>query len=147
MLRKLKTAYGQKLSFKFLAVTAVITAVLFSMLFLRLAAELEEHTMKQVRMQATILNQQIALTRNWVAEHGAVLVPEPWTEIEKQHPNAEILHDEQGRAYKKVSPSMLTRILSDRATRQGVYSFNITNTKRLNPNNPPDPIASKDCTV
>ncbi len=42
------------------------------------------------------------------------------------------------RIYVKITPSMLTRQLSDYAMRSNLYSFNLTNLHTLNPDNRPD---------
>ncbi len=137
MINRIKAFYG-RISFKFLAITSATTTVIFGLLLFWFSSQQEEHIMEQVRKQAVILCKQIVLTRQWVADHGAILVPK--TDEVRSSPFLEkpYLEGDDGTTYTKVSPSMLTKILSDRAKKSELYSFRLTNTDRMNPSNVPD---------
>ncbi len=94
--------------------------------------------MEQVKKQAIILHKQIVLTRQWVADHGSVLVPK--TRDIRSSPFLEKpdVDASDGTVYTKITPSVMTKMLSDRALKSGLYSFKITNVAPLNPQNYPD---------
>jgi signal transduction histidine kinase len=94
--------------------------------------------MDQVKKQAIILHKQIVMTRQWVADQNAVLVPKSEDIPTNPFLNQPEIVSRDGEIFTKVSPSLLTRLLSDRAMKSGVYSFKLTNTERLNPVNAPD---------
>ncbi|MDQ1285173.1 MAG: two-component system, NarL family, sensor histidine kinase BarA [Thermodesulfobacteriota bacterium] len=94
--------------------------------------------MEQVRKQATILYNQIAVTRQWVAEHEALLRKK--RDGASSNPflhNADVKLPD-GTVFTKLTPSIVTTELSDRASRNGLYYFKLTNVNCLNPNNAPD---------
>jgi signal transduction histidine kinase len=138
MLLRLKNLYWQKLSYKFLGITFLATGVSFVVLFIWLSRQQEEHIMEQVRKQAIILYKQILVTRQWVAEHNSVLVAKTDGIGSSRFLDVPEARGIDGTVYTKVSPSMLTKILSDKAAQGGMYYFKLTNTERLNPDNVPD---------
>jgi len=98
----------------------------------------EKLVMEQLDQQAKALFKQIVLTREWIADHGGVFVEMvPWME-----PNPylleSVIEDAAGRKYMKESPAMVTKELSQYARKKGLYSFNITSLKLINPENAPD---------
>ncbi len=138
MFLRLKNLYWQKLSYKFLGITFLATGVSFVVLFFWLSKQQEEHIMEQVRKQAIILYKQILLTRQWVAEHNSVLVAKTEGVGSSRFLDTPEARGTDGTVYTRVSPSMLTKILSDRAAQEGMFYFKLTNTERLNPDNVPD---------
>lgn len=135
---RLKAFFGQKISFKFLVTTSVAITAIFVVVFFWFSWQQEEHIMEQVRKQAIILHKQIVLTRQWVADNNAVLIPK--TPDIRSNPFLEKpdVHATDGTVYTKISPSVMTKLLSDRAVKSGLYSFRLTNTTHLNPSNAPD---------
>ncbi len=128
----------QRVSLKYILVTSVTIACVFTVLYFWLSRQEQQMIMDQVRKQAVILHKQIVLTREWVSDHNHVLVRKNGgTSFRSFLPDPEI-QDDQGRVYAKVTPSMLTRQLSDYAMRSHLYSFNLTNFHSLNPGNRPD---------
>lgn len=94
--------------------------------------------MEQVRKQAVILWRQIVLTRQWVADHSVILVAKTGEVRSSPFLENPDVEGNDGIIYTKVSPSVLTKILSDRASKSELYSFRLTNTSQLNPSNVPD---------
>lgn len=125
-------------SLKFLVVTSAAIAVVFACLFFWLWKHQEDQIMEQVRKQATILYNQLVLTRGWVAEHET-LVRVKRSEISPnllfQEPDSK---NPDGTVLVKINPSILTSELSERASKSGLYYFKLTNTNCLNPKNAPD---------
>ncbi|MBI4965413.1 MAG: DUF3365 domain-containing protein [Desulfomonile tiedjei] len=143
MLSGLKTFTGHKISLKFLLSSSVTIAVVFVLVFLWFSRQQENHIMEQVKKQAIILHKQVVLTRQWVADHNTVLIPK--TDKVQSNP---FLKDPDmvaadGSVYTHLSPSVVTKHLSDRAAKGGAYSFKLTNTDRLNPNNVPDELETE----
>jgi two-component system, NarL family, sensor histidine kinase BarA len=138
MVARLKTFFGQRISFKFLLMSSFTIAAIFILLFLWLSSRQERHIMEQVKKQAAILHKQIVLTRQWVAQHNAILIRKrPGISSNPYLPEPDVIV-EDGTVYTKISPSILTRLLSEKAHQTDQYSFKLTNTVRFNPNNVPD---------
>ncbi|MBI5252370.1 MAG: DUF3365 domain-containing protein [Desulfomonile tiedjei] len=142
IISRIKAFYG-RISFKFLAITSATTTIIFGLLLFWFSCQQEEHIMEQVRKQAMILCKQIVLTRQWVADHGAILVPKSGEVRSSPFFEKPDVEGGDGLTYTKVSPSILTRILSDRAAKSELYSFRLTNTDRMNPSNVPDVFESE----
>lgn len=99
--------------------------------------------MDQVKNQAIILYKQIVLTRQWVSDHGEILVAKK--EGEKPNP---FLHrpdmvSAEGRVFSRITPSILTTQLSERAQKSGMYAFKLANDSQINPANAPDPLETE----
>jgi signal transduction histidine kinase len=139
MVNRLKAFFGQRISFKFLIATSLTITVIFVVVFVWFSRQQEDHIMEQVKKQAIILHKQIVLTRQWVADHNGVLIPKTGGEVSSNpflsQPD---VRDSDGTAYTRISPSVMTRLLSERALKIGLYSFKLTNTERLNQENAPD---------
>lgn len=138
MVNRLKTLFVQRISFKFLVATSLTITVIFVVLFAWLSRQQEYHIMEQVKKQAIILHKQIVLTRQWVADHDGVLVSKTDEISSNPFPNQPDVQGSDGIAYTRISPSVITRLLSERALKSGLYSFKLTNTERLNQENAPD---------
>jgi len=138
MVNRLKAFFGQRISFKFLVATSLTITVIFVVVFVWFSRLQEDHIMEQVKKQAIILHKQIVLTRQWVADHNGVLIPKT-EEVSSSHfLNQPDVKGSDGTAYTRISPSVMTKLLSERALKSGLYSFKLTNTERLNQENAPD---------
>ncbi|MFC1835565.1 ATP-binding protein [Thermodesulfobacteriota bacterium] len=113
-------------------------AAVFVLVFLWLSKEQEEHIMDQVKKQAVILHKQIVLTRGWVAGHQFILVMKGPGMRSSPFMEAPDVIGEDGTVYTKITPSILTGILSDKASKSADYSFRLTDNQYLNPKNAPD---------
>jgi signal transduction histidine kinase len=134
---------GHRVSFKFLVVTSLTIAVIFLLGYFWISNRQEDHIMEQVKKQAIILHTQIVLTRQWVADHSSVLIPK----LEGIRSNPFLKEPDllgtDGAIYTRISPSILTKQLSDRALEQGRYSFKLTDSNPLNAENKPDEFESE----
>ncbi len=139
----LKYLSGRKLSLKFLVSSTVMIAVIFAVLFCWVSYLQEQYIMEQVKRQAIIVHKQIVITRQWVSDNGSVLIPKTRGVVSSPFLEEPDMHGADGRTYTKISPSILTKILSDRAQRSGVYAFRLTNTDVLNRDNLPDSFESQ----
>ncbi len=130
--------FAQRLSLKFFFITGITVTAIFVSTFLWFARHQERLIREQVEKQAVILHKQIVLTRQWVSNHSPVLVLD---RSEKQEPNPSEkweITDTDGNRYVTIPPSVLTKQLSELASRDGLYSFRIANSTQLNPENVPD---------
>lgn len=138
MFDRLAYLFSRKISLKFMVTTALITLCIFIVVFAWFSAQQERHIMDQVRKQAIILHKQLVVTRRWLADQKTVLVPKGG----ENETNPFLLNPDvkgsDGKLYTKTSPSIVTRLLSERAAREGLFSFKLTNTVLLNPENAPD---------
>ncbi len=138
MMDRIRQLSAHKISVKFLVTTAFATIAIFLLIFFWIAGRQEQHILDQVKQQAVILHKQIVVTRQWVSESGSVLVPKTESFPGSPFLQEPYVRSTDGRVYTKVSPSMITGVLSDRAAREGLFFFKLTNTSYLNPKNAPD---------
>ena len=138
MSKRFWSFYWLNVSLKFLVVTSAAIAVVFACLFFWLWKHQEDQIMEQVRKQATILYNQLVLTRGWVAEHETLVRVKNGdisSNLLFQEPDSK---DPDGTVLIKINPAILTSELSERASKSGLYYFKLTNTNCLNPKNAPD---------
>lgn len=138
MLSRIHSFFGLRISFKFLVWIAAVTAVIFVLAFLWSSHQQKQHIMEQVKKQAVILYKQIVLTRRWVADHHSVLVPKSKEAQPSPFLDEPEVRSMDGTVYVKISPSLITKMLSERASQSGMYAFKLTSDDRLNPENVPD---------
>jgi signal transduction histidine kinase len=129
--------YIGRISMKFIAVCFLIVGSGSIFLFIWISRQQEEHILEQVRKQAIILYKQIVITRDWVADHNSVYVPEFSDDAHLMRGTADN-YTIAGSRYTRISPSVLTKMLSQRAEKGGSYFFKLTNSERINPDNIPD---------
>lgn len=128
----------QRVSLKYILVTSVTIGLVFTLLYFWLSHQEKQLIMEQVKKQAVILHRQIVLTREWVSDYNYVLVKKQENRPVKSFFRDSEIKDDQGGVYVKITPSTLTRQLSDYAMRSNLYSFNLTNLHPLNPGNRSD---------
>lgn len=127
----------QKISFKYFILTAVTIGLVFTVLYFWISHRQKEFIMGQVKKQAVILHKQIVLTRQWVSDHNYILIPaKPGTGKRNNGPPEN--RGVREMVYTRITPAGLTRRLSEYATRDNMFSFNLTNIDGLNPDNRPD---------
>lgn len=138
MLGRLRLFFAQRISFKFLFISAAAIIGVFFLVFVWFSRQQENHIMEQVEKQAIILYKQIVLTRQWVSDQNSVLIPKGSDIRANPFMEKPEVYSTDGETYVKISPSVMTRLLSDRALKSGFYSFKLTNTNSLNEANAPD---------
>ncbi len=112
--------------------------VLFSGVFLGFTARNADFLREVVLERAQSLFRQIVMTRQWASEYGGVYVRKspgvesnPWLE----HPD---LTAADGSLLTLRNPALITREISEIASRRDDYRFKITSLNPLNPGNLPD---------
>jgi len=138
MFKSAFSVFAQKLSLKFFLITGAAVTIIFVSIFLWFAHHQERLIREQLEKQAVILHKQIVLTRQWVSNKSPVLVREQEEERVQNAADSEEIVDTHGTKYVKIPPSVLTKQLSELASRDGLYSFRIANSTQLNPENAPD---------
>jgi diguanylate cyclase (GGDEF)-like protein len=88
--------------------------------------------------------QEIVVTRLWIAQHGGVYVKmSQGVEVNpylSMIPDLRVvIKDEKGESYTLKNPALVTREISRLASEKGIFKFNITSLKPINPANVPDP--------
>lgn len=132
--RRMFQRFRHKISYKYLALTVVLVVLVFGTLSWWICRRHAQLIIEQVEKQARILYRQVVLTRQWVSDHGYILVPD--SEDGKAGRSAAVV-------YTRITPAGLTRRLSRRARHQHLYAFSIANFNGLNPENRPDAFESR----
>jgi len=132
---------------KLLVVTGMVILMTMGILFYLLIQKQERLLIDQVRNQARSLFRQIVITRRWIADHGGIFVERlPWVKpnpyLADIYKETEII-DRKGRRLVRENPAMVTKELSRYARERGLFWFNITSLKPLNPDNMPDSFESE----
>ena len=110
----------------------------YGLTFYRTSAFQHELVVAQAVQQARLLNKQIILTRQWVADHdGLFLLMEPGVEA-NPYLKDPVMIDTAGHQYVKRNPAMVTRELSFYADQAGFCRYRVTTLKPINPANAPD---------
>jgi len=129
-----------RISLKFLLSTSVTIVGILLLVFYWFSVQQENHLMDQVKKQAIILHKQIVLTRQWVADHDSVLVVKKGGVASSPFMDEPDVVSTEGQIYTRITPSILTARLSERAQKSGLYSFRLANDSRINPLNAPDEV-------
>ncbi len=127
-----------KVQGKFIIAIGAILLLSYGLLFLYSSNKQHDLIYGQAEQQARMLHHQVLLTRQWVADHHGVYV----IRSDRDRPNPFLdrpeIHDADGQVYVKRNPAMVTRELSEYATRDGWCKFRVTSLKPINPANTPD---------
>lgn len=130
--------FNFSLQWKFFLCIVLIVVPTLGAIFTWAAIQNEKQSMDQVTNQARILSRQIILTRQWITDSGGVLVK---MDSKGARDMAWFFDDqlETSRGlYRRFTPSMVTRKLSQYSTRQDLYRFRLASLSPLNPENSPD---------
>lgn len=80
----------------------------------------------------------IVLTRRWNADYGGVYVEKRDGILSNPYLENPDIEAVDGKVYTKKNPALMTREISAYAEKEGLFEFNITSLKPLNPNNRAD---------
>lgn len=139
----LKLFAGAGISSKFLVVSAAAIISIFGVLLTWFWNVQTEHIMEQVRKQAVILHKQIILTRHWCSENHGILVKKSDHVRSNPYLSDPDVVTSDGTVYTRITPSILTTLLSEKARNNDLYWFKLTSDFYLNPNNAPDELEKK----
>ncbi len=127
-----------KVQGKFIIAIGAILLLSYGLLFLYSSNRQHDLIYGQAEQQARMLHRQVLLTRQWVADHHGVYVIQTNSDQPNPFLDSPAIHDSGGQAYVKRNPAMVTRELSEYATRDGWCRFRVTSLKPINPANAPD---------
>ncbi len=132
-----------KLQGKFIIAIGAILLCSYSLLLFNSSRIQHDLIYGQAKQQARMLHKQILLTRKWVADHHGLYVVE--TETARPNPFLDnpVVQGTNGQLYVKRNPAMVTRELSEYASRGNWYMFRVTSLKPINPANAPDTFEKK----
>lgn len=126
------------LQWKFLLSITLVIFPTIGLIFLWEGMQSEKRAADQMINQARVLSTQIILTRQWVSDCGGVMVAEK-SEGAK---NIRCFLDDKlatsEGSYRRFTPSMVTRKLSQYSDRQDLYRFRLASLNPLNPENRPE---------
>ncbi len=134
---------GVGISFKFLMFSAAAIMTIFAVLLTWFWNLQTEHIMEQVRKQAVILYKQIIMTRHWCSENNGILVEKSDHLDSNPYLKEPDVVGKNEIVYTRITPSILTTLLSEKAKGTDLYWFKLTNDVYLNPQNAPDSLESK----
>jgi len=133
-LKKLRISFQWKF---FLCIVLIIFPSL-GIIFTWTAVQNQKQSNDQVVNQARIISRQVILTRQWITDSGGVFVDQA---SEGARDIACFFDDTLQTAkgsYRRFTPSMVTRKLSQYSNRQDLYRFRLASLNPLNPENNPD---------
>jgi diguanylate cyclase (GGDEF)-like protein len=102
---------------------------------------------EQAKTEARALFHSIVITRKWNAVHGGVYVEKKAGMISNPYLDDPDIMTTDGRVFTKKNPALMTREISEYAEQEGLFRFNITSLKPLNPDNRPDPFEERALTL
>lgn len=85
-----------------------------------------------------MLYKQVLLTRQWASDHNGLFVLKRKGEEPNPYLNLPVVTDGMGHTFYLRNPAMITRELSEYATRDGLGYFRVTSLQPVNPYNVPD---------
>lgn len=123
---------------KFLLSIVLIIFPVIGVIFAWVGIHNENQAMDQVVDQARILARQVILTRQWVSDCGGVMVLQDSRGAKDTFYFYDDQLDTSTGIYKRFTPSMVTKKLSEYSVRQDLYRFRLCSMIPLNPDNRPD---------
>ena len=102
---------------------------------------------EQAKTEARALFHSIVITRKWNAVHGGVYVEKKAGMISNPYLDDPDITSTDGRVFTKKNPALMTREISAYAEQEGLFRFNITSLKPLNPDNRPDAFEERALTL
>ncbi|MDR0476490.1 MAG: DUF3365 domain-containing protein [Desulfobulbaceae bacterium] len=121
-------------------IIGISLALIFSYTLIFLAIIRIQHglVIGQAMQQARMLFQQLILTREWVSDHNGLFFIKGDNVPENPYLIDSNLTTTSGLVLVKRNPAMVTRELSEYASRAGYGRFRVTSLKPINPENSPD---------
>ena len=102
---------------------------------------------EQAKTEARALFHSIVITRKWNAVHGGVYVEKKAGMISNPYLDDPDITSTDGRVFTKKNPALMTREISAYAEQEGLFRFNITSLRPLNPDNRPDAFEERALTL
>ncbi len=120
-----------------IAIGAILT-LSYGLLLHRTTRLQHELVIGQALQQARMLHKQILMTRQWVSDHQGLFVVRTPSVGPNPFLDTPLIQTVEGEIYVKRNPAMVTRELSEYASRDGFCWFRVTSLRPINPANQPD---------
>lgn len=116
----------------------VLLLIIFLAVFFGMSVRQEKLILGALHSSAELMFENIALTRRWNANYGGVYVwKRPGLESNPYLKDPDIKSDD-GKVYTKKNPALMTREISEYATKAGKFEYHITSRNLVNPANKAD---------
>ena len=136
----MKLPPGQSLQQKFLLRITLIIVPVLGIVFSWVAVQGVRQGRSQALDKARIIARQVVLTRQWITDCGGmVMVPAHSPGARGVACPKEHQLSMGGIPFQRFSPAMVTRKLSQYASREKDYSFSLSSLTPMNPDNRPNP--------
>ena len=135
-----------KLRVTFIIGTSLALILSYSLIFLAIIRIQHELVIGQAMQQARMLFHQIIMTREWVSDHNGLFFIKGDKVPENPYLSGSNLTTTTGLVLVKRNPAMVTRELSEYASRAGYGRFRVTSLKPINPQNDPDAFEKRSLT-
>ena len=132
-----------KLRVKFIIANGAILLLSYGLLFLYSSNKQHDLIYGQARQQARMLHRQVLLTRQWVADHHGIFLVQTGQVRPNPFLDTPVVQASDGQTYVQRNPAMVTRELSEYATKEGWCMFRVTSLNPINPANAPDEFTGK----
>lgn len=123
---------------KFIIFIGTIITLFYGYMIYRTSTFDEAMILRQAEQQARMLYKQILLTRQWASDHQGLFVMKRAGIKANPYLDLPIITDSMGQTYFLRNPAMITRELSQYASKDGLGYFRVTSLKPINPANVPD---------
>ena len=123
---------------KFILIIGIILTLSYTVLMIYNTKIQNRLVIGLAEQQARILGDQIQITRQWVADHNGIFIIRQKDEPQNPYLDNPVIQSVDNQIFIKRNPAMVTRELSEYASRSGFPWFKVTSLNPVNPDNAPD---------
>jgi diguanylate cyclase (GGDEF)-like protein len=122
----------------FIFYVGVVICLALSGIFIGTALQTKRLINDEILAEARAYFKHILITRKWNSDYGGVYVEKKEGMKSNPYLKDPDITAVDGTVYTKKNPALMTREISGHAKKKGLFTFNITSLKLINPNNVPD---------
>ena len=141
--KEVAPARNRELWFSFAANITIVILLFFLGIFIGLFLSNKKLIEKELLTRAKSHFQSIVHTREWNARYGGVYVKKNRGMVSNPYLENPDITAADGSVYTKKNPALMTREISELASKSDLYYFHITSLKPLNPENKADDFEKK----
>lgn len=123
---------------KFVLIIGIILTLSYTVLMIYNTKAQNRLVLGLAKQQAKILCDQILITRQWVADHNGIFIIRQKDEAANPYLDNPVIRSVDNQVFIKRNPAMVTRELSEYASKSGFSWFKVTSLEPVNPDNAPD---------
>jgi diguanylate cyclase (GGDEF)-like protein len=132
-------ANGEKNIYKtFVISSGLVIALILAGVFFHMALRSRQLIYEENVIRARVVFNTILLTRKWNANYGGVYVEKKKGVESNPYLRDPDVRTTDGRILTLRNPALMTREISEYASKEGLFTFHITSLKLVNPQNKPD---------